>query len=179
MSGGEHVYLRHPMDMVVSNSESLLTHGVDVRGTGGFVVVPPSTYGGNHYSWWFNPWSYPVAMAPGWLLDLVEKKPRPEIVTPPKRAFSGALSDAALRMLRRVAWWVGAAPNGQRTSRVFAAARWFGGYQTGGLLPYGPLVEQALLSAAVRLASEDGVTEVLRHINNGLEIERKHPRYEL
>jgi hypothetical protein len=65
MSGGEHIYLRHPMDMVVSNSESLLAQAVDVRGAGGFVIVPQSSYEGNNCSWLFDPWSYPQP----WLQD--------------------------------------------------------------------------------------------------------------
>jgi hypothetical protein len=39
-SGGRHYYFRQPAGMTIPNSTSKLARGVDVRGAGGFVVVP-------------------------------------------------------------------------------------------------------------------------------------------
>jgi hypothetical protein len=40
--GGVHVFFRHPTDAEIRNSAGLLGPGLDVRGEGGYVVVPPS-----------------------------------------------------------------------------------------------------------------------------------------
>src|SRR5215218_6677258 len=39
--GGEHLYLRTPSDVEVRNSAGYLGPGLDVRGEGGYVIVPP------------------------------------------------------------------------------------------------------------------------------------------
>ena len=40
--GGTHIYFRYPGDVEIRNSAGLLGSGLDVRGEGGYVVVPPS-----------------------------------------------------------------------------------------------------------------------------------------
>jgi len=40
--GGEHLYFRAPSDVEVRNSAGFLGAGLDVRGEGGYVIVPPS-----------------------------------------------------------------------------------------------------------------------------------------
>jgi hypothetical protein len=62
-SGGEHVFFRYP-DGGVRNSASWVGPGLDVRGEGGYVVVPPSRTGGP-YRWTERT---PLAEAPAWLL---------------------------------------------------------------------------------------------------------------
>ena len=75
--GGKHVWLRYP-NFVVSNFVGLLP-GIDIRGNGGQVVVPPSIHPETHqrYEWDglrdFN--EQPIADAPLWLLELLEPKP--------------------------------------------------------------------------------------------------------
>jgi len=41
-SGGRHYYFRPPVGVEVGSSVSLFVPGVDVRGRGGYVIVPPS-----------------------------------------------------------------------------------------------------------------------------------------
>jgi hypothetical protein len=48
--GGAHVFFRHPTDAEIRNSAGLLGPGLDVRGEGGYVVVPPSRTQGA-YEW--------------------------------------------------------------------------------------------------------------------------------
>jgi Bifunctional DNA primase/polymerase, N-terminal len=40
--GGIHIFFRYPWDTQIRNSAGLLGPGLDVRGEGGYVVVPPS-----------------------------------------------------------------------------------------------------------------------------------------
>jgi hypothetical protein len=48
--GGIHLYFRYPRERDIRNSAVLLGPGLDVRGEGGYVVVPPSRTQGS-YEW--------------------------------------------------------------------------------------------------------------------------------
>ena len=64
----------------IRNSVSAIAPGIDVRGTGGYVVVPPSIHpSGRRYTWSVDS-ANTFADAPQWLLDKVTAKPK---VTPP------------------------------------------------------------------------------------------------
>ncbi len=62
--GGVHLFFRFPAGQDVRNSAELLGPGLDVRGEGGYVVVPPSRTQST-YEWIERP---PLADA-GWLLE--------------------------------------------------------------------------------------------------------------
>ena len=62
--GGTHVFFRYPASEEVRNSAGRLGPGLDVRGEGGYVVVPPSRTRGA-YEWLDRA---PLA-GPSWLLD--------------------------------------------------------------------------------------------------------------
>jgi len=50
-SGGWHIYLKLA-DLPIRNSASKIGEHIDVRGSGGYVVAPPSLHkSGNHYVW--------------------------------------------------------------------------------------------------------------------------------
>lgn len=66
-SGGLHIYLLMP-SFDVTNSAKGLPTGVDVRGTGGLVVAPPSASGIGAYRVLND---LPIAPAPYWLLELL------------------------------------------------------------------------------------------------------------
>ena len=78
-SGGLHIYFRHP-GFLVRNSASKLRPGLDIRGDGGFVVLPPSQHAsGNTYEWLTD---LPIAEAPEALLALIRARPsEPSIST--------------------------------------------------------------------------------------------------
>lgn len=69
---GYHWFLKMPEGHDIRNSASRVAKGVDIRGTGGYVVLPPSPHpDGGNYRWQpgFSPDRVPVAEAPQWLLD--------------------------------------------------------------------------------------------------------------
>lgn len=85
--GGMHFFFRWP-SFVVRGSAGKLGPGLDVRGEGGQVVVPPSAHpSGTTYEWQLAPWALqPPPDAPAWLLDLL--RPKPELVSVPSPRLS-------------------------------------------------------------------------------------------
>jgi hypothetical protein len=78
-SGGLHLYFAAPADGVMPRNvskkqrrEGRVPPGIDVRGTGGQAVLPPSVSGKGAYAW-LN-WGAPVLQAPAWLLSLVREE---------------------------------------------------------------------------------------------------------
>ncbi|MCA1728592.1 MAG: bifunctional DNA primase/polymerase [Actinobacteria bacterium] len=66
-SGGLHYYFNHVAG--ITNSRGVLPLGIDVRGEGGYVIVPPSEgYSVEHRA--------PIADAPEWLLSTLREEPR-------------------------------------------------------------------------------------------------------
>jgi hypothetical protein len=70
-SGGEHVYFRAPaLPTIIKNSTGKIGPGVDVRGDGGYVLLPPSLHvSGHRYRWkpGCAPNQLPLAALPSWL----------------------------------------------------------------------------------------------------------------
>lgn len=73
-SGGTHYYFKMPKNRDIRNSASKVGPGIDIRGNGGQVVIPPSIHpNGTVYEWvsGFSPSNVSVAKAPKWLLTLL------------------------------------------------------------------------------------------------------------
>lgn len=66
--GGRHLYFQMPPGRSIRNSEGRLAEVIDVRGDGGYVVAPPSTFEGQPYQVLK---AAPPAQAPEWLVDRV------------------------------------------------------------------------------------------------------------
>lgn len=67
--GGEHRYYRLPAGVDIRNDQSSkIGAHVDVRGTGGFVVYPPSIHASGRQYRFIDP-SVPVADLPGWVIE--------------------------------------------------------------------------------------------------------------
>ena len=78
--GGLHFFFNHVDGL--TNRTGSLPSGIDVRGDGGYVIVPPSPgYEVERLA--------PVADAPEWLLDLIRTEPERE----PRPVFSGVVVD--------------------------------------------------------------------------------------
>jgi hypothetical protein len=61
--GGTHLFFRATSE--VRNSAGLLAPGIDIRGAGGYVVLPPSLHiSGRRYAWEADPRDTPLALLP-------------------------------------------------------------------------------------------------------------------
>ncbi|MFI1410509.1 bifunctional DNA primase/polymerase [Streptomyces sp. NPDC020707] len=138
-SGGRHLWLSGPPDVVVPNSASRLAPGIDIRGAGGYLVGPGSRTEHGVYSTAPGTAQLPPAPCPASLLHLLTPPPRTPAptATTPDRQGQGLVQ------------FVLAAHEGQRNTRLFwAACR---AYENG----FGPQLTEALVDAAVRT----GLTE--------------------
>ena len=67
--GGRHIYFRYPEGVTIRNSAGKLGPGLDVRGEGGYVIVPPSVMSdGKAYTWLSQA---TLNAMPEWLLDRI------------------------------------------------------------------------------------------------------------
>jgi putative DNA primase/helicase len=74
-SGGLHLYWQWPDGMNVPSNAGQLAPGVDLRGTSGFLILPPSQHAcGQTYGWadGLSPDEVNVAEAPEWLLERIQ-----------------------------------------------------------------------------------------------------------
>ncbi|MGA2373387.1 MAG: bifunctional DNA primase/polymerase [Candidatus Korobacteraceae bacterium] len=75
-NGGTHFRFKYPGVKVINRTK--IAPGIDVRGDGGYVVVPPSRLeDGKTYRW--DNLEEAIAEAPLWLLDLVVEKPKSQV----------------------------------------------------------------------------------------------------
>jgi hypothetical protein len=71
-ASGRHLYFKYPAGAHIRNSASKLAPGLDIRGNGGYALVPPSIHPTGVLYTWANPGeNAPIAQAPAWLLRLV------------------------------------------------------------------------------------------------------------
>ncbi len=93
---GAHLYFRHSgSDVKVRTTAGVIAPGVDVRGDGGYAVLPPSQHASRRrYAWVgsFAPKEVALADAPPWLLELVtERETRRAGVSQPFPPASGPI----------------------------------------------------------------------------------------
>lgn len=72
--GGRHLFFRAPETWVVPNNNTAL--GIDIKGQGGFVVLPPSLHTDGVYAWesGYSPFEVgELEEAPRWLLDAIDE----------------------------------------------------------------------------------------------------------
>ncbi|MDX2704803.1 bifunctional DNA primase/polymerase [Streptomyces sp. PA03-6a] len=87
-SGGRHLWLRGPAEAIVPNSVRRLGNGIDVRGSGGYLVGPGSVTTAGLYRWDPPTASMPPAAVPKRLLRLL-------LTTPQRRAARTATGATA------------------------------------------------------------------------------------
>ena len=139
-SGGRHLWLTGPPDVVVPNSASRLAPGIDIRGAGGYLVGPGSRTDHGVYGTAPGMSHLPPAPCPPALLRLLLPPPR----TTPSRSPGGGHGHG-----HGLVNFVLTAHEGQRNTRLFwAACR---AYEN----DLGPDLTNALVEAAVRT----GLTE--------------------
>ncbi|WP_328757821.1 MULTISPECIES: bifunctional DNA primase/polymerase [Streptomyces] len=138
-SGGRHLWLTGPPDVVVPNSASRLAPGIDIRGAGGYLVGPGSRTEHGVYATAPGTAQLAPAPCPRELLRLLTPPPRAHHHAPPATGQHG----------QGLVQFVLAAHEGQRNTRLFwAACR---AYENG----IGPELTTALVEAALRT----GLTE--------------------
>jgi len=82
--GGRHLLLNWP-GRPVSCSTGKIASGIDVKGDGGYIILPPSDHkSGRQYCWLIEqePGECEVADAPTWLMELIDAPSTPLMATP-------------------------------------------------------------------------------------------------
>lgn len=71
-SGGQHYWYK--TNTPIRNTTGLDgLPGLDIRGTGGYVIAPPSMHRSGHRYETSEIWNGPIALAPKWLIDICSK----------------------------------------------------------------------------------------------------------
>lgn len=75
---GRHLFFAMPAGVVIPSKANVLGHKVDIRGDGGYVILPPSAHvSGVQYEWIDR--QQEIAEAPKWLIPLVQKAEAPPL----------------------------------------------------------------------------------------------------
>jgi hypothetical protein len=172
-SGGRQLLFAHPGQPV--GNRTRVEPGIDVRGDGGYIVVPPSTHAsGARYRWTGR---VPPAPAPGWLLEVLDRTRSSDIAAIHERApclpTSGREERYAASALHRELACVAAAAEGSRNDTLNRAAFNLGRLAGAGLLD---LNQVAGGLARVAIGNGLGQVETRRTIASGLAAGLQHPR---
>lgn len=141
-SGGRHLLFAYPKGRTIRNSASKVAPGVDVRGAGGYIIVPPSD------GYTITDDTMPAEM-PAWLLDLLDPPrvaPAPQPPMPAK-PYTGDGTPYGRAALERECSNIRNAADGGKHHAVNKAA-----YSVAGLVAAGEIPEGAAwseLSAAL------------------------------
>ena len=175
-SRGPHLWFL--ADGPIQSSAGRVGLGLDVRGDGGYVLVPPSVHPDGPVYAWID--AAPPAVAPAWLVELTRPRPAPSIsqraIARRSIGLPGAYAKAALE--REIADLANT-PNGQRNHALNRAAFSLFQLVAGGELD-GAEVRARLLQAAVANGlmadPDDGPRAVMRTIASGARAGLAHPR---
>jgi hypothetical protein len=123
-SGSLHSYFNYPEQSIdIHNSTNQIGLGIDVRGEGGMVIVPPSQKGDKRYRW-HN--LAPIADAPSWLIDLAkDEEPREEESSTPIISSNGHIDiEKTRRALKVVARWLDGVGTNNKIAAVNVRHKW-------------------------------------------------------
>ena len=183
--GGEHRYFKHVpgvrnIGKNADNKHGRLGPGLDVRGSGGYVIAPGSrTADGREYTWvdYDGDGLPPLASAPDWLLALVLPQPLQATSTQPYTYTSGSNDAYVDRAVEDELASLATTPQGGRGEAVNRSA-----FSLGTLVGAGALsradAEDGLWRAAVGcgVVAKDGEREIRAKIKRGLDAGIKQPR---
>jgi len=172
-SGGRQLLFAHPGQAV--GNRTRLQPGIDVRGDGGYIVVPPSIHAkGGRYRWTGR---IAPAPPPSWLLHMLDRTRTPDapsvevpVMSVPagsreQRYAASALHDELTRLASAV--------EGARNDMLNRAA-----FNLGQLTAAGMLDPDQITTELERVATGIGLgpAETRRTIASGLAAGRQHPR---
>jgi hypothetical protein len=176
--GGRHLWFQYTGP--IPSTAGKIARGVDTRGDGGYVVVPPSQHAsGRSYEWR----SYDqLAIAPEWLVSLARAKPRSiseralATITAPGRELANPDAYGRAALEREIAM-LSAVPPGSRNHALNRCAFRLFQLVAGGELN-ASTVEQRLIAAceANGLLQDDGERAVRRTIASGAGAGQHLPR---
>jgi Bifunctional DNA primase/polymerase, N-terminal len=163
-SGGVHLYLAMPeVDLTNSNAAIKARYGpgVDCRGSGGYVVAPPSIHpSGGRYSWGAGR----LRPVPGWLVEVLTA-PEPAKTTPttPARVRSFNGNDRLLARFNGLLADVASETEGNRNQLLYWAACRLREYQAEG-------APEGWTELLVQAGAAAGLTEAeaRRSVHSGL-----------
>ncbi|MBZ0265259.1 DUF3987 domain-containing protein [bacterium] len=173
-SGWYHLFFKYPVDTRIKNSASQIATGIDIRGEGGYVVVPPSKHpSGKTYGWreFYSPEEHEIAPAPGWLIQLC--------ITPKKRKIdsysqntTGSTPYGEAALLNQLEHLKSVQP-GSRNHALNKVA-----FSLGQLVAGGELDESRVAQALQIAGSEIGLEnqEVDKTIRSGIESGKGQPK---
>lgn len=162
-SGGLHLLFRSPANVEIRNSASKLAPGVDVRGEGGYIIVPPST------GYTVADDTQPAEM-PEWLVNACMRQQTPQELAPRpqerlEKYTQAAIDGEVLAVMR--------AAEGTRNDTLNKAAVKLGTLVAAGQCSRG--VVEAELQRAAQLAGLDA-RETAATIKSGLDFGTTRPR---
>jgi hypothetical protein len=174
--GGEHLAFRDPPDVEIRNSQGRIAPGVDVRGTGGYVIVPPSEgYTIKHNG--------PLADMPQWLVTACLKPdppPPPPPAGPHRPPLAGDGTPYGLKALSEERAAIQQAQFGQQEMTLNNAA-----LKIGSLVAAGEVLESyalsELIAAGNAMASERGrepwrAAEIEKKVKRAFDDGKRTPR---
>lgn len=163
-SGGRHFYFRLPHGVTLGNSTRKLGVGVDTRGTGGYVVAPPSQVNGTHYVVEVDA---PLAELPALVIDVL-RNPAGR-----KAAPAATLTAYGRSALEREVGRVATAQKGERNDRLNVAV-----HNLGQLVADGEIDEGKVCDSLARAARVAGLApdEIEATIGSGLRAGMAKPR---
>lgn len=155
----------------IRNSSSRIAKQIDVRGEGGYVILPPSSHpSGNRYAW-DGKWMAPVA-APEWMVALAtkEKEVAPSNRPTAPRGANTRYGEAALvGQLKDLSNATEGTRNDTLNTAAYALGRLVGGNELD--LSY---VESSLLDIAVKIGLN--AKEAQKTIASGIKAGMKDPK---
>jgi len=175
-SRGYQLIYEWPQNADVRSAGNRPCQGIDIRGRGSYIVIPPSVHpSGASYGWkcgeedpTFGA-NAPIRPAPAWLLELLNRRQTPSVAN----GSSTKTTAYGRRALEAQCGRLALAPEGQRNHTLNTAAFALGQLVAGAVLDVREVVD-ALLTAAGRCGL--GEMEARRTIASGLESGARLPR---
>jgi hypothetical protein len=145
-SGGRQLFFRYPVEHDCRNTAGAkrgLGPGLDTRGRGGFVVVPPSLHPcGDHYRWITGPHQGALAELPAGWVERLERREAVTITVPmPSLRTWGQIGAG---VVDRRAQMVARAGPGERNEELYRGAFYLAKLAESGLVEW-PAARQALV----------------------------------